>query len=150
VKIFDDLDAFAATVGTHMGYSDWYTVSQKQVDLFADATDDHQWIHVDPEAAARGPFAATIAHGFLTLSLIPTLIQQVWRIDGLTMGINYGCNKLRFPSVVKVGNRVRAGAEVVAVAATPVGTQITVAVTVEIEGGDKPACVVEWLLLMAA
>lgn len=148
MKIFNGIDEFRQAAGTHLGYSDWHTVTQNQVDLFAAATGDRQWIHVDPEAAAKGPFGAPIAHGFLTLSLLPVLADQIWRIDGLEMGINYGCNKIRFPSVVKVDDRVRAGAELTAAAALPAGTQVTITVTVEVEGGTKPACVAEWLLLL--
>ncbi|MEV0341383.1 MaoC family dehydratase [Nocardia sp. NPDC050713] len=148
MKIFDGIAEFQQAVGSHLGYSGWYEVTQKQVDLFADATGDHQWIHVDPEAAAKGPFGGPIAHGFLTLSLLPVLTEQIWRIDGLKMGINYGCNKVRFPSVVGVGDRVRAGAELTAAASTPAGTQVTITATAEIEGGAKPACVAEWVLLL--
>ncbi|MFE3188449.1 MaoC family dehydratase [Nocardia sp. NPDC059240] len=148
MKIFNGIAEFKQEIGQHLGYSDWFTLTQTQVDLFADATGDHQWIHVDPEAAAAGPFGAPIAHGFLTLSLMPVLTEQIWRIDGLKMGINYGCNKIRFPSVVKVGDRVRAGAVLSAVTPTPAGSQISIAVTVEIDGGAKPGCVAEWLLLL--
>ncbi|MGW6730160.1 MaoC family dehydratase [Nocardia sp. NPDC055029] len=150
MKIYSGLEAFSKDVGQHLGFSEWHTVTQKKIDLFADSTDDHQWIHVDPEAAAKGPFGAPIAHGFLTLSLLPVLTDQIWRIDGLKMGINYGCNKVRFPSVVKVGDRVRAGAQLMAVEPTAVGVQVTLAVAVEIEESVKPACVAEWLLLVAA
>ncbi|MFI6367696.1 MaoC family dehydratase [Nocardia sp. NPDC050630] len=148
MKVFNGITEFQQAVGTHLGYGDWYEVTQKQVDLFADATGDHQWIHVDPEAAAKGPFGAPIAHGFLSLSLLPVLTDQIWRIDGLKMGINYGCNKVRFPSVVKVGDRVRAGAELIATTPTSAGTQIAIRATAEIEGGAKPACVAEWVLLL--
>ena len=144
MKIFNGLVDFERETGAHLGYSDWHTVTQKQVDAFADATGDHQWIHVDAEAATKGPFGATIAHGFLTLSLLPVLTAQIWQVTGLRMGINYGCNKVRFPSVVKVDDRVRAGAVLTAVA----GTQVTMQVTIEIEGGAKPACVADWVLLM--
>ncbi|WP_067707138.1 MaoC family dehydratase [Nocardia yamanashiensis] len=148
MMIFNGIAELPSAVGTHLGYGDWLTVTQQRVDLFADATGDHQWIHVDPEAAAAGPFGAPIAHGFLTLSLVSLLTAQIWRVEGLKMGINYGCNKVRFPSAVKVGDRVRAGAELSTVAPTPAGTQMTVTVTVEIDGGAKPACVAEWLLLL--
>ena len=98
-------------VGTHLGWSDWHTVTQQQIDTFADATGDHQWIHVDPEKAAAGPFGGTVAHGFLTLSLVPMLVWQVYRVEGVRMGVNYGANKLRFPSPVPVDSKVRAGVE---------------------------------------
>ncbi|KAF0957252.1 MaoC family dehydratase [Rhodococcus sp. T7] len=148
MRIFNGITEFEKAIGTHLGVSDWFPVTQKQIDLFADATGDHQWIHVDPDAAAAGPFGAPIAHGFLTLSLLPVLAEQIWRVDGLKMVVNYGCNKVRFPSVVKVGDKVRAGAELTAVTPTPAGTQITITATVEIDGGAKPACVAEWVLLL--
>ncbi|WP_063064568.1 MaoC family dehydratase [Nocardia violaceofusca] len=148
MMMFNGVADLGSAVGTHLGYGDWLTVTQQRVNLFADATGDHQWIHVDPEAAAVGPFGAPIAHGFLTLSLVSSLTAPIWRVEGLKMGINYGCNKVRFPSAVRVGDRIRAGAELGGVAPTPAGTQMTVTVTVEIDGGAKPACVAEWLLLL--
>lgn len=149
MTVYADLAAFTEHVGTHLGYSDWHLVDQAQIDLFAEATGDRQWIHVDPEAALKGPFGATVAHGFLTLSLLPVLTADIWQINGLSMGINYGCNKVRFPSVVRVGDRVRAGAELISAAVTAAGTQVTVAATIEIDGATKPACVAEWVLLLA-
>ena len=104
-----DIDELAALVGTHLGYSDYRTVTQEQVNLFADATGDHQWIHVDPERAAGGPFGHTIAHGYLTLSLLPVLLGGLIKVDGVSMGINYGTNKVRFTSPVPVGSELRAG-----------------------------------------
>ncbi|MFI8975227.1 MaoC family dehydratase [Nocardia asteroides] len=148
MKTFDTIADFQHELGNHLGYSDWYTVTQKQVDLFADATGDHQWIHVDPEAAAKGPFGAPIAHGFLTLSLLPELANQVWAINSLKMGINYGCNKVRFPSPVKVGDRVRASVVLSGFDTVAAGTQVTFTATIEIEGGTKPGCVAEWVLLL--
>ena len=140
---FNGLDEFEKAVGTHLGYSDWHTITQEQIDLFAEATGDHQWIHVDPERAKSGPFGTTIAHGYLTLSIIPSLVWQIYTVENLSMGVNYGSNKVRFPSPVPVGSRVRAGAELLALDKGPNGAQATVRVTVEREGGDKPACVAE-------
>jgi acyl dehydratase len=143
MRVFDGLEEFAAAKGEHLGYSDWHTVTQQQIDTFADATGDHQWIHVDPEKAAKGPFGTTIAHGYLTLSLVPMLGAQIWRVDGITMGINYGTEKVRFPAAVPVGSRIRSGVEIVDVVDVPGGKQAVLRQTVEIEGGAKPACVAE-------
>ncbi|MGW2052133.1 MaoC family dehydratase [Streptomyces sp. NPDC001858] len=143
MKIFEGLDELEKAVGTHLGHSDWLTITQEQVDLFAEATGDHQWIHVDPEKAATGPFGGTIAHGYLTLSLIPKLTWQIYKVDGLAMGVNYGANKVRFPAPVPVGSRLRAGVEVVSLVAGGGGRQLVTRVTIEREGGDKPVCVAE-------
>ena len=140
---FNGLDEFERAVGSHLGYSEWHTVTQQQIDLFAEATGDHQWIHVDQERAASGPFGTTIAHGYLTLSLVPKLVWEIYTVDGLSMGVNYGSNKVRFPSPVPVGSRVRAGAELVALTRGANGAQATVRVTIERDGGDKPVCVAE-------
>ncbi|WP_433725487.1 MaoC family dehydratase [Nocardia sp. CA-129566] len=148
MKVFNGIGELEQAVGTHLGYSEWHTVTQEQIDLFAAATGDHQWIHVDPERAAQGPFGTTIAHGYLTLSLLPLLVSQVYRVDGLRMGINYGCNKVRFPSPVPSGSRVRAGVELAKLEPTNAGFQVTARVTIEREGGDKPACVAEALSVL--
>ncbi|HEY3684452.1 MAG TPA: MaoC family dehydratase [Streptosporangiaceae bacterium] len=148
MRVFSNLDELRAAKGEHLGTSEWHTIDQRQVDLFADATGDHQWIHVDPERAAKGPFGAPIAHGYLTLSLLPTLTKEIYRVDGLKMGINYGSDKVRFPSPVRVGSRVRASAELLDLVDTAQGGRATVRVTVEIEGQEKPACVAESLSLM--
>jgi acyl dehydratase len=148
MRVFNDVDELAAVKGEHLGYSDWHTVTQEQVNLFADATGDHQWIHVDEERAARGPFGGTIAHGYLTLSLIPVLVSGIYRVDNLTMGINYGSNKVRFPATVRVGSRIRAGSELVDVQEAKLGKQFVVRTTVEIEGSEKPACVAETVVLL--
>ncbi|MGA4842938.1 MaoC family dehydratase [Streptomyces sp. G45] len=143
-RIFTSADDLRAAVGEPLGPSDWLTVDQKRIDLFAEATGDHQWIHVDPEKAAAGPFGSTIAHGYLTLSLLPVLVPGVMRVEGLRMGLNYGTNKVRFPSPVPVGSRVRATAVLTGVEETKDGgVQVTAAVTVEREGSEKPACVAE-------
>jgi acyl dehydratase len=136
-----DLKAHA---GEHLGHSDWHEITQDQVNLFADATGDHQWIHVDPERAKTGPFGGTIGHGYLTMSLAPAYLQEVWQVEGMKMGLNYGINKLRFPSPVPVGSKLRLGAELAAVEDVGgAGLQATLAITFEIEGQDKPACVAE-------
>lgn len=148
MRVFDGVAELEAAVGTHLGYSDWHTVTQDQIDAFAAATGDRQWIHVDPSRAADGPFGGTIAHGFLTLSLMPMLTWQVYDIRGVTMGVNYGADRLRFPSPVPVGSRLRASVELTAVTTHALGYQIGTRVVIEREGGDKPACVVEALAVV--
>lgn len=143
MRVLNGLDELTAAVGTHLGYSDWVTIDQERINEFAHATGDDQWIHVDAERAAKGPFGTTIAHGYLTLSLIPMLSWQVYTIAGTKMGINYGSNKVRFPSPVPVGSRVRGGVEIVSVTPGGGGHQVVAKVTVEREGGDRPACVAE-------
>ncbi|MFI6764351.1 MaoC family dehydratase [Streptomyces sp. NPDC050355] len=142
-RVFASLDELRAAVGEELGTSDWLEVDQKRVDLFADATGDHQWIHVDQERAAAGPFGTTIAHGYLTLSLLPAFVPQLMRVDNVKMGINYGTNKVRFPATVPVGSRLRATAKIADVAEVKGGVQLTTVVTIEREGGDKPVCVAE-------
>lgn len=148
MRVFNGIEELEAAVGTHLGHSEWHTVDQKQIDLFADATGDHQWIHIDAEKAQQGPFGTTVAHGFLTLSLLPMLASQVYRLEGVKMGVNYGANKLRFPSPVPVDSRIRAGVELLAVTPSSLGYQIATRVTIERDGGDKPACVVESLAVV--
>jgi acyl dehydratase len=143
MREFPSLSALAEATGQHLGYSDWFEIDQKRVDLFADATGDHQWIHVDPERAAQGPFKGTIAHGFLTLSLVPVLVAGVYRVDGIRMGVNYGLNKVRFPAPVRVGGRVRADVELAEVTEVDGGVQVVTRVTIEVEGSPKPCCVAE-------
>ncbi|MEV6588611.1 MaoC family dehydratase [Streptomyces acidicola] len=142
-RTFTSADELKAAVGKQLGYSDWLEIDQKRIDLFADATGDHQWIHVDPEKAAAGPFGTTIAHGYLTLSLLPLLVPQVMKVDNTKMGVNYGTNKVRFPAPVPVGSRLRATAVLKEVTEAGGGVQVTAAVSVEREGGDKPVCVAE-------
>jgi len=137
------LTELQSLVGQEIGLSDWIAIDQARIDLFADATDDHQWIHVDPAQAARGPFGATVAHGFLTLSLLPPFFASGMQVDGIRMGINYGLNRVRFPAPVRVGSRLRGRFKLLAYEPLEGGAQLTVEVTVEIEGGDKPACVAE-------
>ena len=138
----DGVEGVQSLVGQHLGYSDWVEITQEQVNRFADATGDHQWIHVDPERAAKeSPFGGPIAHGYLTLSLLPGLIPQIVEIRGFRMGVNYGTEKVRFPAPVPVGSRVRAGATLAA--ATPIdgGVTMNLDVTVEVEGASKPSMV---------
>jgi acyl dehydratase len=143
VKKFSGLDEFVAAQGSQLGPTDWLEVTQDRVNLFADATDDHQWIHVDPERAANGPFGGTIAHGLLTLSLLPHFTHQLYTVDNVAMAINYGYNKVRLITPVRVGSKIRARAEIAKVDQLDGAVQATVTVTVEIEGSDKPAAVAE-------
>ena len=143
VKKFSGLDEFVAAQGSQLGPTDWLEVTQERVNLFADATNDHQWIHVDPERAANGPFGGTIAHGLLTLSLLPHFTHQLYTVDNIAMAVNYGYNKVRFITPVRVGSRIRARAEIAKVDQLDGAVQATVPVTVEIEGSDKPAAVAE-------
>ena len=138
-------DSLTEQVGAHLGPTDWMTVDQARIDLFADATNDHQWIHVDPVAAAEGPFGATIAHGYLTLALVNSFLPDLLTVTDTSMGVNYGCERVRFPHPVTVGSRIRGRGEVISVEPAGGGLQVLVRVTVEIEGGDRPACVVDTL-----
>ena len=144
LTVFETPDALLAGVGTKLGPADWLTITQERVNRFADATDDHQWIHVDPARAKAGPFGATIAHGYLTLSLMAKFLPQLVEVRGVKMGLNYGADKVRFPSAVKVGARIRPAGELVAAERTKDGgVQAVIRVTVEIEGEKKPACVAD-------
>ena len=143
MKKFSGLDEFVAAQGSQLGPTDWLEVTQERVNLFADATNDHQWIHVDPERAANGPFGGTIAHGLLTLSLLPHFTHQLYTVDNIAMAVNYGYNKVRFITPVRVGSKIRARAEIAKVDQLDGAVQATVPVTVEIEGSDKPAAVAE-------
>jgi acyl dehydratase len=143
MRQFTSTAAVHDAAGQHLGYSEWHEVDQSTVDLFADATGDHQWIHVDPDRAAHGPFGGTIAHGFLTLSLVPVLCSEIYRVDGVRMAVNYGLNRVRFPTPVRVGSRVRAGMELVEVTDVEGSIQLVSRVTVEAEGAPKPCCVAE-------
>ncbi len=141
---FDSPDSILAAIGTALGQSDWLQITQERINKFADATEDHQWIHVDPEKSKKGPFGATIAHGYLTLSLISHFLPQVVQVKGAKMGINYGTDKVRFINVVRAGSRIRARGEVVAAERTKDGAvQATIRVTVDIENEAKPACVAD-------
>ena len=145
MRVFTGADELRAAADEQLGVSGWMTIEQQRVNAFADATEDHQWIHIDPQRAAAGPFGTTIAHGFLTLSLLPHLIDQTYRVEGTTMVINYGLNKVRFPAPVPVGSSVRA--EVALAEATEVsgGLQLVVRATLQIDGNAKPGCVADWV-----
>jgi acyl dehydratase len=150
MRVLDDLDQLAGLSGEELGVSDWLEVDQDRVNRFADATGDHQWIHVDVERAASGPFGGTIAHGYLTLSLIPRFAPELFEISTPGARLNYGVNKVRFPSPVRVGSRIRAAARIVEVSDVPAGRQLLTRYTVEIEGEPKPACVAETVVLLLA
>ena len=145
MRIFNGVDDLKAAAGEPLGSSDWLTVDQRRIDQFAEATGDHQWIHVDAERARKGPFGRTIAHGFLTLSLVPVFGAQVYKVENVKMGVNYGSNKVRFVSPVPVGSKVRGTFELTSVDEASDGVQVVSKVTVEIEGSEKPACVAETL-----
>jgi len=146
VKVFNGLDELAGAQGSQLGPTEWMEISQDRVNTFADATDDHQWIHVDPAKAASGPFGRTIAHGLLTLSLLPHFSHQLYTVKNIAMAVNYGYNKVRFITPVKVGARLRARAEVTSVTQLEGAAQSTMTVTVEMEGSDKPAAVAESII----
>ncbi|MFP6625603.1 MAG: MaoC family dehydratase [Deltaproteobacteria bacterium] len=141
--VFESPSDLVGAEGKHLGYSDWLEIDQDRINKFADATGDHQWIHVDAARAAKGPFGACIAHGYLTLSLVSMFLPQIVEVRGISMGVNYGTDKVRFTSPVPVGSRVRGGGEIVKVAEVKGGVQVTVRVTVEIDGKDRPACVAD-------
>ena len=144
-RIIDGVEGLRQLAGEELGSSDWIEVTQEQVDQFATATGDHQWIHVDPERAAEGPFGQTIAHGFLTLSLIPSVLPQVVDVQGFTMGVNYGLDKVRFPAPVPVGSKLRGTVTLEEVTEVAGGVQSAYTIVFEIEGGDKPVCVARFL-----
>jgi acyl dehydratase len=137
------LDNIKAKVGSHLGYSNWHTVTQEEVNLFADATGDHQWIHVDPERAKDGPFGTTIAHGYFTLSLGPVLLGEILAVEGPRFAVNYGLNRVRFPAPVPVGSKLRCGASLEGVEDVEGGFQVELKLTFEVEGAAKPSCVAD-------
>ncbi len=141
--VFEGPASLLDHIGRDLGHTDWITIDQDRIDTFAEATGDHQWIHVDPEAAAEGPFGTTIAHGYLTLSLTNLFLPELIEVNNISMGLNYGANKVRFPSPVPVGARVRGSAVVTEASEIAGGVQVIITISVEIEGQDKPACVVE-------
>jgi acyl dehydratase len=143
LRVFTSLDEYVAAAGEHLGYSEWHEITQAQISKFADATGDHQWIHVDPERAAAGPFGTTIGHGYLTLSLLPAMSYEVVPRQEGGMAVNYGLNRVRFPAPVPSGSRVRGTFQVASVEEADWGFQATMTATVEREGGDKPVCVAE-------
>lgn len=144
MRVFSSPAELIAATGSHLGYSDWHEVDQRRIDLFAEATGDDQWIHVDAERAAAGPFGGTIAHGFLMLSLLP-LLTEAFTVEGARMGVNYGLNRVRFTAPVRSGTRVRVGAELLEATQKGDALQITVRATVEAEDSDRPCCVAEHL-----
>jgi acyl dehydratase len=148
MRVFKTLDEVSAAVGEELGTSDWLTIDQERVNVFAEATGDHQWIHVDVDRAKDGPFGGTIAHGYLTLSLVPYLGSQVLSFETPGAKLNYGTNKVRFPNPVLVGKRIRAHVALADVADLPKGKQATIRYTIQIEGEDKPACVAESVVLL--
>lgn len=146
MKVFNDLGELVAAQGSELGPTEWFEVTQDRVNLFADATDDHQWIHVDPEKAASGPFGGAIAHGLLTLALVPHFSHHLYAVKNISLAVNYGYDKVRFVTPVKVGARIRARGVLTAVKQLEGAAQATTTVTVEIEGVDKPAAVVEQII----
>jgi len=142
-RIFHNHDELVAAVGEPLGESGWLTITQPRIDQFADATDDHQWIHTDPARAATGPYGGTIAHGYLTLALVNRFLPELLRVDGARMGVNYGCDRIRFPAPVRCGARIRGRGVVLSVDDKKGASQVTVRVTVEIEGEERPAAVVD-------
>jgi acyl dehydratase len=150
MRTFASLDEFVAAKGESLGFSEWHKITQEQVNAFADATGDHQWIHVDLERAASGPFGGTIAHGYLTVSLLPVLTMEIFRIEKLTMGINYGLDRVRFPSPVLTGSSIRAEATLTDVKETHLGSLAHVRMRVEVEGQQKAACIADTLSLFVA
>ncbi len=143
MRVFKSVDELAASVGERIGPGEPFAVEQTRVDAFADATGDHQWIHVDPEKAAAGPFGGTVAHGYLTLSLLPALMTGLYRVEGLRMAINYGLNRVRFPAPLRVGSAVRAAVELTSIEPVTGGYQLVATVTVTADGAAKPCCVAE-------
>jgi acyl dehydratase len=141
--VFSQPAKLLGAVGQHLGFSDWLEIDQQRIDLFADATGDHQWIHVDPVRAKDGPFGATIAHGYLTLSLANLFLPQLMEVQNISMGVNYGCEKVRFPAPVPVGSKVRGGGEILSAQEVKGGVQVVVRITVEIQGSERPACVID-------
>ncbi|MEY3265846.1 MAG: MaoC family dehydratase [Ilumatobacteraceae bacterium] len=139
----ESIDALKGLIGEHLGYSEYMLISQERVNQFAEATGDHQWIHIDVEKANAGPFGGPIAHGYLTLSLGPVFLPQIFSVGGIAMGVNYGANKVRFVSPVKVGSNLRAGVKVLSVDDTPGGARVTLETTFECEGSTKPSCIAE-------
>jgi acyl dehydratase len=137
------LSSLQERIGQELAVGDWLTVDQAMIDKFADATGDHQWIHVDPERAAKGPFGTTVAHGYLTLSLLPKLAESALKVDDVRMGVNYGLNRVRFPAPVPAGSRIRARLKLVSYEPLDGGAQLVMEVTMEREGSDKPVCVAE-------
>jgi acyl dehydratase len=147
-KTFTGVDEVVHAVGTQLGETEWTEITQEQVDQFAEATGDHQWIHVDVERASKGPYGGTIAHGYLTLSLIARFGGELFDVSGVSAKLNYGVNKVRFPAPVPVGSRIRAGASIAGAQETPAGVQVSLQWVIELENSTKPACVAETVVLL--
>lgn len=143
INVFGNAAELFAAEGKDLGTTDWIAMTQERIDKFADATGDHQWIHVDPDKARTGPFGACIAHGYLTLALVNVFLPDLVRVENMKMGVNVGCDRVRFPSPVKVGTRIRGRGEMLKVEQVGQAVQTTVRITVEIEGSDRPGCVVD-------
>lgn len=141
--IFGEPEELLAAVGQDLGVSAWLKIDQHRINLFAEATGDHQWIHVDPERAAAGPYGATIAHGYLSLSLANLFLPQIMQVENISMGVNYGCEKVRFPAAVPVGSRLRGRGEIISAEPIKGCVQVVVRMTIEVEGSDRPACVID-------
>ncbi|MHB1066524.1 MAG: MaoC family dehydratase [Candidatus Nanopelagicales bacterium] len=148
MRVFEDVPAFCAAVGEHLGDSEWVEIDQDRINRFADATGDHQWIHVDSERAAAGPFGSTIAHGFLTLSLVPVLMNEVFEVRNVALFLNYGSNKVRFLRPVPVGSRVQASVTLSGIEQAELGVRAILHVEVRLADGGKPACVAEMITLV--
>ena len=147
MRTFASLEEFAAAKGEDLGHSAWHEITQEQVNAFADATGDHQWIHIDVDRAAAGPFGGTIVHGYLTVSLLPIFMTEIFRVENLTMGINYGLDRVRFPAPVPVGSKIRAAATLTDIRPTHLGSLAHVRIKVEVEGQSKAACIADTLSL---
>ena len=144
MQTFANPDELVKKIGEHLGYSEWHQIDQDRVNAFAEATEDRQWIHMDPARAAQGPFGTTVAHGFLTLSLVPVLVSEIYKVDGVRMALNYGLDKVRFPSPLPTGSRVRGSVELLSAdPTTDGGIQVRARVTIERDGAEKPVCVAE-------
>jgi acyl dehydratase len=150
MRRFASLDEFVAANGETLGVSEWHKITQEQINAFADATGDHQWIHVDVERAASGPFGTTIAHGYLTVALLPVMMMEIYRIDNLAMGINYGLDRVRFPAPVLAGSQIRGEATLTSIRQTHLGSLAHIRIRVEIDGQSKAACVADTLSLFVS
>ncbi|MDG1121407.1 MAG: MaoC family dehydratase [Glaciecola sp.] len=142
-QVFTSQAQLLAATDVHLGVSDWIVIDQARIDMFAKSTGDHQWIHVDPVKAAQGPFGACIAHGYLTLSLVNYFLPQLMEVQNISMGVNYGCDKIRFPNIVKVGSQIRGTGDIIKVEQIKDSIQVTARISIEVEGQDRPACVAD-------
>jgi acyl dehydratase len=142
MRVFASINEFESAAGEELGTTDWIEIDQARIDAFADATGDHQWIHTDPERASDGPFGGTIAHGFLTLSMLPVVMNGLYQVEGIRMAVNYGLDKVRFPAPVPVGSKIRGSSRIESTQRLEGAVQGTVVTTIEVDGSDRPACVV--------